>query len=94
MDRERSLKLWALVLFLALSALISFAFFNASVSVYQRRCEKIESNIQRLVFNVDSLEKVINTTFKERKDTILIQVVPQEVKIYCNKDTKWFSFVF
>lgn len=88
MDRERSLKLWALVLFLALSALISFAFFNVSVSVYQRRCEKIESNIQRLVLNVDSLEKVINTTFKERKDTILIQVIPQEVKIYCNKDIK------
>lgn len=88
MNREKSLKFWALMLFLALSALISFAFFNVSVFVYQKRCEKIESNIQKLVFNIDSLEKVINTTFKEQKDTILIQVLPQEVKIYCNKNTK------
>lgn len=88
MDREQSLKFWALILFLGLSILISFAFFNISVSGYQKRCEKIESNVQRLVLHIDSLEKVINTTFKERKDTILIQMPSQEIKIYCNKSIK------
>ena len=85
MAKEQSLKFWALILFLGLSTLISFAFFNIGISVYQNRCDKIETTVQSLTIKVDSLENIINTTFKEKKDTIQIQILPQEVKIYCNK---------
>lgn len=88
MKKEQSLKLWGFILLLGLVFVVNYVFFNVGVSIYQHRCEQIEQNIQTLIYKSDSIEKVINTTLRERRDTVLIQICPQEIKFYCNKNTK------
>lgn len=75
-------------LFLIVSVLISFAFFAESISVSQDFSKENKKLIKEVQYKIDSLEKVINTSFKDKKDTLIIKVVPQEVKVFYNKETK------
>lgn len=79
---DRSLKVGAFLIVIGFSALISFAFFCMSTTHSQRLCNQLEYNVCALTSKVDSLEHVINTSFKQKRDTIFIQVVPQTVKVY------------
>lgn len=72
-------------LLISCSLLISFGFFCASISNNQLNYKKIEHQTQTFIIKVDSLEKVINTSFKERRDTTIVKVYPQEIKVYYNK---------
>lgn len=83
---DRSFKLGAFFMLIGISALISFGFFGASVTHSQNWDHKIEVDLYKLQTKVDSLEHVINTNFKERRDTTIIQVVPQAIKIYHNQE--------
>lgn len=78
----------AILLLLIVSTLISFAFFAEGMTQIQKSKINTDKRIFGLLDKIDSLESVINTSFKNKKDTILIQVVPQQVKVYYNKETK------
>lgn len=78
----------AILLLLMVSTLISFAFFAEGMTQVQNSKTIIDKRISELTEKIDSLEGIINTSFKNKKDTILIQVVPQEVKVFYNKETK------
>lgn len=75
-------------LLLIITTLISFAFFAESMTQIQKVKISTDKKILKLIEKVDSLENVINTSFKNKKDTVLIQVIPQQVKVYYNKETK------
>lgn len=73
-------------LLVSCSILIGFGFFCASVSNNQLNCKAINKQVQILTIKIDSLENIINTSFKEKRDTTIIQVHPQEIKVYYNKE--------
>lgn len=75
-------------LILVVTVVISFAFFAESMSQIQKTNDRVNRKILKLTERIDSLENVINTSFKNQKDTLLIQVIPQQVKVYYNKETK------
>lgn len=85
MSKETKLGIF---LILVVAALISFAFFAESMSQIQKTNNRVNEKFLKLTERIDSLENVINTSFKNKKDTILIQVVPQQVKVYYNKEIK------
>lgn len=78
----------AILLLLVITTLISFAFFAEGMTQVQNLKINVNKETRKLTERIDSLENVINTSFKNKKDTILIQVVPQQVKVYYNKETK------
>lgn len=82
---DRSLKVGAFLIIIGFSILISFAFFCMSTTHNQNLCRNLEHSIYTLTQKIDSLEGVVNTSFKQKKDTVLIQVVPQTVKVYCTE---------
>lgn len=75
-------------LLLIVTTMISFAFFAEGMTQIQKTDNKLNKKILKLTERIDSLENVINTSFKNQKDTLLIQVIPQQVKVYYNKETK------
>lgn len=83
---DRSLKVGAFLLLIGFSILISFGFFCVSISYSDTNYKSIEHTVHLLVSKVDSLEQVVNISFKEKRDTTIIQVHPQEIKIYYNKE--------
>lgn len=70
---------------LGISTFISFILFNISITAYQKGHDLTDSKIVILNNKIDSLEKVINTSFKNRIDTIVINTIPQQIKIYTTK---------
>lgn len=82
---DRSLKVGAFLIIIGFSILISFAFFCMSTTHNQNLCDNFEHSIHTLTQKIDSLENVVNTNFKQKKDTVLIQVVPQTIKVYCTE---------
>lgn len=72
----------ALLLTFGVSALFAFALFNINVTSLSKMHSKHQEIESRLQMQIDSLEDVVNTTFKNRKDTIVVNVRPQDVKIY------------
>lgn len=83
---DKSIKIGVVLLLLGTSFLISFAFFCIDNTRSETFFRQNQENIKSLVLQIDSLERIINSTFKEMKDTTIIHVFPQEIKIYC--DTK------
>lgn len=70
------------LLSLGFSALISFGFFSAGVTRMQNEVKCLEKEHLELQNQIDSLESVVNTSFKNNRDTIVIQIKPQTVKYY------------
>ena len=40
------------------------------------------NNNKELLYRIDSLENELNTFYKNKRDTVIINVVPADVKIY------------
>lgn len=70
------------LLALGFSALISFGFFSAGVTKVQVIDEQHHKDVELLKNQIDSLENVVNQTFKNKKDTIIVNVQPQIVKFH------------
>lgn len=70
------------LLALGFSVLISFGFFSAGVTKIQVINEQHHKDVKLLKNQIDSLENVINQTFKNKKDTIIVNVQPQIVKFH------------
>jgi hypothetical protein len=81
---DKSIKIGVVLLLLGTSFLISFAFFCIDNTRSETFFRQNQENIKSLVLQIDSLERIINSTFKEMKDTTIIRVFPQEIKIYCD----------
>jgi hypothetical protein len=74
--------IWYFLGAIGFSALISFGFFSAGVTNMQKRLAIQAEEHQIMQNQIDSLENVINTEFKNRRDTIIIKVSPQAIKYY------------
>lgn len=81
---DKSIKIGVVLLLLGTSFLISFVFFCIDNTRSETFFRQNQENIKSLVLQIDSLERIINSTFKEMKDTTIIHVFPQEIKIYCD----------
>lgn len=70
------------LLALGFSALISFGFFSAGITEVQKIGQQHHQDVEFLKNQVDSLENVVNQTFKNKRDTIIVNVQPQIVKFH------------
>lgn len=70
------------LLALGFSVLISFGFFSAGITEVQKIDRQHHRDIELLKNQIDSLENVVNQTFKNKKDTIIVNVQPQIVKFH------------
>lgn len=70
------------ILTLACSFMITLIIFNIFATDVTVRFNKINTRELHLQQQIDSLENVVNTTFKNKKDTIIINIHPQDVRIY------------
>lgn len=70
------------ILTLACSLIITLIFFNVLSTDTTIKINKINTRELHLQQQIDSLENVINTTFKNQKDTIIINIHPHDVKVY------------
>lgn len=75
----------AIIISLGISIIISFAFFNICITNFQKECNFNKKQIIILNNKIDSVENIINTSFKNKKDTIIVNTFPQQIKIYTNK---------
>lgn len=70
----------------ALCVGIAFLFLFSTLGVvnskYEPELERLDSLNKCLNYKLDSLEQSVNQKLINHKDTILIHVVPQQVKIY------------
>lgn len=62
--------------------IVNFAFFGAQSSITKDWTDKFTKEINYLKYKVDSLEKVVNMEFKNHRDTIILDIKPQTIKIY------------
>lgn len=74
--------IWYFLGAIGFSALVSFGFFSAGVTDMQKRLAIQAEEHQIMQNQIDSLESVINTEFKNRRDTIIVKVSPQAIKYY------------
>lgn len=70
------------ILFLGFAFLLSLGLFSIESTNTQQKFQKRDILIDQLYSKVDSLESVVNTSFKNRRDTIIIDVKPQVLKYY------------
>lgn len=70
------------LLALGFSALISFGFFSAEITKVQKIGRQHHHDVELLKNQIDSLENIVNQTFKNKKDTIIVHVQPQIVKFH------------
>lgn len=75
-------KIGAFLITFGFSCLVTIAFFSivtTNMQIFTNQCEQQKVHLQA---QIDSLENVINTTFKNQKDTIIINIHPQDVRVY------------
>lgn len=70
------------ILTLACSFIITLVVFNILATDTTVKFNKTNTRELHLQQQIDSLENVVNTTFKNKKDTIIINIHPQDVRIY------------
>lgn len=70
------------ILTLACSFIITLVFFNVLATDTTVKINNINTRESHLQQEIDSLENIVNTTFKNKKDTIIINIHPQDVRIY------------
>lgn len=70
------------ILVLACSFIITLIFFNVLATDTTIKINNINARELHLQQQIDSLENVVNTTFKNQKDTIIINIHPHDVKVY------------
>lgn len=74
--------IWYFLGSICFSALICFGFFSAGITEVQNKFVQQASANEHLQRQIDSLECVINTEFKNKRDTIIVNVSPQIIKLY------------
>lgn len=79
---NKSLRIFAICIAIGFVLIVNLAFFGAQGSITDDWTSKFTKEINYLEYKVDSLEKVVNTEFKNRRDTIILDVRPQTIKIY------------
>lgn len=82
MNKVKPLVIGLITLLLLFSVLISLMFCSIGVSIYKDKYQQNKLEINKLNSKVDSLETIVNANFKNKKDTIIINIVPQSIKIY------------
>lgn len=70
------------ILTLACSFMITLIFFNVLATDTTVKINNINTRESHLQQEIDSLENIVNTTFKNKKDTIIINIHPQDVRVY------------
>lgn len=81
MENKR-LRVFAILIGIGFVLIVNVAFFGAQSSVIEDWTGKLTIGINYLEYKVDSLEKVVNVGFKNRRDTIILDIRPQTIKIY------------
>lgn len=79
---DKNLNIGALILTFCLGGLVSFAFFATSIRHTDQQYAQINAEQNIVKKQLDSLEKSVNTYYKNKKDTIIINVLPHNIKIY------------
>lgn len=79
---ETKLNIGTSVISISICLLIIFVFFNISVTHTDKTVHKTKTEINTIFHKLDSLENVINISFKNKKDTIIINISNPPIKIY------------
>lgn len=70
------------ILGLVVCFLLLFLCFNVLHHKIENTSNIYTNNNKELSYRIDSLENELNTFYKNKKDTVIINVVPADVKIY------------
>lgn len=62
--------------------LLLFLCFNVLHHKIENTSNIYVNNNKELLYRIDSLENELNTFYKNKRDTVIINVVPADVKIY------------
>lgn len=81
MENKR-LRAFAIFIIIGFVFIVNFAFFGVQGKITQSWTDKFTKEINHLEYKVDSLEKVVNSNLTHRRDTLIIDVHPQTIKIY------------
>ena len=73
---NKSLRTLAIFIIIGFVFIVNFAFFGVQGKITQSWTDKFTKEINYLEY------KVINSNFKHRRDTLIIDVRPQTIKIY------------
>lgn len=79
---NKSLRILAIFIIVGFVFIVNFAFFGIQGKITQSWTDKFTKEINYLEYKVDSLEKVVNSNLTHRRDTLIIDVRPQTIKIY------------
>lgn len=79
---NKSLRILAIFIIVGFVFIVNFAFFGVQGKITQSWTDKFTKEINHLEYKVDSLEKVVNSNLTHRRDTLIIDVRPQTIKIY------------
>ena len=82
---NKGLQIFAVCLAIGFVLIVNFAFFGVQSNITSNWTNKFTQDINHLEHKVDSLEGVINTKFKQQRDTIIVDVRPQTIRIYQQK---------
>lgn len=73
---------WYFLGAIGFSALISFGFFSIGITEMQSQFKIQVNKHQGMQSHIDSLENVINTELKTRKDTVIVNVSLPQINFY------------
>lgn len=62
--------------------IIAFGFYNSLDTKVSKDINNLQNQLKQTTYEVDSLNTVINKSFINKKDTILVQVYPQKIEVY------------
>ena len=79
---NKSLRALAIFIIIGFVFIVNFAFFGVQGRITEDWTDKFTKEINYLEYKVDSLEKVVNSNLTHRRDTLIIDVRPQTIKIY------------
>jgi peptidoglycan hydrolase CwlO-like protein len=85
---DKNLNIGALILTFCLGVLVSFAFFATGIRHTDQQYKQINAKQTIVKQQLDSLEKSVNDYYKNKKDTIIINVLPHNIKIYNESTTR------
>lgn len=67
---------------LVLTFLLLLLCFNILHHRIENSNNQYKKDNTKLIERIDSLENELNTFYKEKQDTIIVEVVPSDIKIY------------
>lgn len=79
---DKNLKIFAVVIAIGFVIVIDLAFAGIQGKALDDWVGRFSKEVNHLEYKIDSLEKIVNTDFKIRRDTIIVDIKPQIIKIY------------